>query len=358
MWVRIALFYALVAVGLVGCDDDDEPVDKRMKGLTLCTELDPSVCIGGPTNWPPDDELRVAYAWKKACEQNVWTACTSLGVLYEEGRVVHKAPARSISFYTNACNGGDGEACFRMSRLYESGVVGNITMPSTAKELRAKGCAKGYVRACAKDPGATVVRLGAFESTPDAGYRHVGFALDVDTALRQAIGAGSLLAKECHVGNGRACNDLGWNYQRGQGGLAKDEARGVPFYRRACDLGHARGCDNLGWVYQKGIGVARDDKRALEAYVKACDGNDANACNNLGWLHRNGIGTPKDEVIAAPLFEKACEASNKFGCANLAWLYVQGLGVAKDSTKAETLYRRSCSLGYREACTTASRMKR
>ncbi len=121
---------------VLACESDDEPVDARLvggrkAGYALCKELDPSICVGASSNWPPDDEMRLANTWKKACEQNVWTACTSLGVLYEQGRVVHQVPARSAALFSNACTGGDGEACFRLSRLYESGAVGNIRTAGT-----------------------------------------------------------------------------------------------------------------------------------------------------------------------------------------------------------------------------------
>jgi TPR repeat protein len=49
-------------------------------------------------------------------------------------------------------------------------------------------------------------------------------------------------------------------YENGRGGLPKDDAQAVSWYRKAADAGNAFGMSRLGFMYEAGRGgLAKDD---------------------------------------------------------------------------------------------------
>jgi TPR repeat protein len=59
-------------------------------------------------------------------------------------------------------------------------------------------------------------------------------------ALQQYSQALPLFVKAAEAGNGEAAVYLGFMYANGQGGLPKDEAQAVSWYRKAADAGDAQ----------------------------------------------------------------------------------------------------------------------
>jgi TPR repeat protein len=70
-------------------------------------------------------------------------------------------------------------------------------------------------------------------------------------------------------------------YMNGQGGLAKDNAQAMIWYRKAADAGVALAMNNLGFMYQNGRGVAKDDAQAVIWYRKAAEMGNEIAKGNL-----------------------------------------------------------------------------
>ena len=53
------------------------------------------------------------------------------------------------------------------------------------------------------------------------------------------------------------------------GGVPKDDAESVKWYRLAADQGHAQARNNFGWMYENGKGVPRDYGEAVKWYREA-----------------------------------------------------------------------------------------
>jgi TPR repeat protein len=71
-------------------------------------------------------------------------------------------------------------------------------------------------------------------------------------------------------------------YQLGQGGLTKDEAEAVRWYRKSADQGNALGQNNLGSMYQFGLGgLTKDEAEAVKWYRKAAAQGQEKAQENL-----------------------------------------------------------------------------
>ena len=54
-----------------------------------------------------------------------------------------------------------------------------------------------------------------------------------------------LYKKGCGFSEKAACNDVGYLYEYGTGGLKKDIAAACEYYKKACDLKDENGCVNL-----------------------------------------------------------------------------------------------------------------
>src|ERR1035438_1556184 len=62
-------------------------------------------------------------------------------------------------------------------------------------------------------------------------------------------------------------NDLGYDYEFGKNGLAKDETQAVIWYRKAAEAGSPSGMFNLGRAYEHGRGgLSKGDKQAVKWY--------------------------------------------------------------------------------------------
>src|ERR1035437_6227573 len=91
----------------------------------------------------------------------------------------------------------------------------------------------------------TASRTGGF----DAGVPSTGGS-ESDTAYKKAL---SLNESACLGGDMSKCNDLGINYEEGQG-TPVDFLRAGDYYKKACDGKTADGCANLGALYDDGKG--------------------------------------------------------------------------------------------------------
>src|SRR5678815_5395713 len=127
-----------------------------------------------------------------------------------------------------------------------------------------------------------------------------------------------LFTRACAASDPEGCYQLalGWG----------DAASRAANYKTACDGGHARACNDLGYRYDMGDGVAKDEVHARALYEKACAAGDAMACGNLGIDLRDGIGGPKDVARGAQIFLKGCDGGHLKSCARLAEMHDSGEG--------------------------------
>jgi len=170
------------------------------------------------------------------CQHGSGLACLTLGVVWNEGRVVPRDRAESARNFARACdlkmqyacpslvalvkeNGpdilrpscelGDGESCFILASLYYAG-AGVPKNPSAAVTLFRQSCSGGWSRGCG----------GLAEC-----YR-AGQGIAADPAL-----ASTYFEKACRGGVEASCFSVA-NMYRGM----KDEARAHQRFQQACDF--------------------------------------------------------------------------------------------------------------------------
>lgn len=98
------------------------------------------------------DYKKTLYFYKKACDENVYMACSDLGAMYFIGEGVKKDYKKAAELFNKACDGGEADSCNNLGIMYTNskGVKMDIT--------RAMGY---YRRAC--DAGSWVA-CGNFAS--------------------------------------------------------------------------------------------------------------------------------------------------------------------------------------------------
>ena len=87
-------------------------------------------------------------------------------------------------------------------------------------------------------------------------------------------------------------------YADGQGGLPRDPAQAVAWYRKAADQKLPLAQLMLALSYATGRGVTRDDLQALQWFQQTADSGLALAQYGLGMMHGTGRGVAPDLIQA------------------------------------------------------------
>ena len=82
------------------------------------------------------------------------------------------------------------------------------------------------------------------------------------------------------------------------GGVLKDDAEAVQWYRKAAEQGNDSAQWRLGLMYAAGEGVLKDHAEAVRWFRLAAEQGVADAQNNLGLMYATGKGVLKDFVLA------------------------------------------------------------
>ena len=191
----------------------------------------------------------------------------------------------------------------------------------------------------------------------------------------------------------------GYYHVQGAGGVAKNPAEGVRYFRRAAEHGYAKANGYLGHLYKHGIGVAPDLREAERWYRRGAELGDPGAQNDLAVLlldGGDGVRPDRNEAIkwarmaagqnypqafnllarieataqpsrtepaedlldegqrlyqagnqagAARPFLAAAQAGNSKAQLQIGWHYETGVGVGQSHVEAARWYRRSAELG-------------
>ena len=147
------------------------------------------------------------------------------------------------------------------------------------------------------------------------------------------------------AGDPDAQTELGERYQGGYGGVRRDYAEAVRWYRRSADQGHALGQAFLGFMYSTGRGVRQDAAEAARWYRRSADQGHSLGQNNLGVLYRDGRGVSQNDTEAVRWFRLSADQGEALGQANLGFMYRDGRGVSQDYGEAVRWFRLSADQG-------------
>ncbi len=186
-----------------------------------CALGDATACYGVGMSWsslfPEADVDRARGGLEKSCGMGFMAACNELAGYYQRGEGVEVDLEREEALRTQACEGGDGEACITLSARARE------TDPNRANEL--------LERACESDGrGCTLRGL-------------------VDLKVQDAESARGWFEKGCtaEFADPDSCAWYGWHVWSGFGGEASKE-RGVALLDASCEASSAVGCTFRGVV--------------------------------------------------------------------------------------------------------------
>jgi TonB family protein len=145
---------------------------------------------------------------------------------------------------------------------------------------------------------------------------------------------------------------LGYLFEIGRGGLAKDDGDAGKLYKISASQGNARAQNNLAVFHRDGRGgFVRNDIEAERLFRLSANQGNPVAQNNLGTFYRDGRGgLAKDEAEALKLFRLSASQGLSYGQWNLAIFHELGQGgLAKNDLEALRLYRLSANQSYSPA---------
>jgi TPR repeat protein len=217
---RPAAIVATLSVLVAGCSA--APSTGRQASKLGVTEA-PQENVAAPTNPAPlpfrlpcgENDLE---GCTKGCDDRVIEDCTTLGIIYYEGKGIDANPTRGIELFRAACLEDSARACIRLADLYHAAVLTDD--PYAEARLYGRACDAGANRGC----------LGAGRTY-----------LQGRGVERNAERAAKYFAQVCERGNAEACLELAKLHDSGEG-VKKDPSRAMALYTKACQLGLAEAC--------------------------------------------------------------------------------------------------------------------
>ena len=197
--------------------------------------------------------------------------------------------------------------------------------------------------------GADLFRAAAQAGLP-RGMANYGLAFEagVGGLPRDPAQAMQWYRRAADVGNGKGMMEIGSLYASGSG-VEKDSAEALRWYRRAADAGNSVAMVGIGSFYLEGTGVTKDDVQSMQWYRRAADAGSAYGMYSVGWMYRQGRGVNMDYSEAMRWLRRAADAGEASAMQEIGSLYYSGLGVGKDNAQALQWYRRAADLGLAAA---------
>lgn len=149
---------------------------------------------------------------------------------------------------------------------------------------------------------------------------------DVDSALTEWEGA----AEAGHTGAAWLLANL---YDKGVGGVAKDDGKAYEYYLQAARGGQPEAALRLGLIYLEGneqIGLKRNYVEAMKSFEVAALARRADAQYHVGMLHRNGLGVPVDRTEGLRWIIMSAKKRYAPALTELGRIYFEGEGVTAD----------------------------
>jgi eukaryotic-like serine/threonine-protein kinase len=150
-------------------------------------------------------------------------------------------------------------------------------------------------------------------------------------------------------GDRDAQSALGWLYDKGLGGLARDAKKAAEWYQKAAEKGDLTAQLNLATMYKFGEGVPQSFEQAFKWYKRAAEQDDPEAQNIVGFWYLHGQGTERDDTAAVLWYEKAAKHGFAKAQTNLGDMYASNRGVQRDDREALRYYYQAAEQKYAEA---------
>ena len=142
------------------------------------------------------------------------------------------------------------------------------------------------------------------------------------------------LRLKAEKGDVQAMIALGLQYRDGRGGLKRDAAKAVLWFRRAVDRGSAAAYDHLGYMYLKGAGVPSNLSISTGFFRASAKGGWLQGQHNFAQSCFFGRGMECDLPLAAQQWKAAAGDGHVRASFWFGYCLLNGLGVEQDKAKA------------------------
>jgi TPR repeat protein len=130
-------------------------------------------------------------------------------------------------------------------------------------------------------------------------------------------------------------------------GCVRDTSRSLELARESSGKGSRYGQYTLGLLYDRGEGgVAQDDAQALALYRLAAAQNLDGAQWHLGYMYDHGFSVAEDVHEALRLFQLAAAQGHPVALFWVAFCHEYGRGISKNKAEAIRWYRHALAAGY------------
>ena len=166
----------------------------------------------------------------------------------------------------------------------------------------------------------------------------------------------STVRARAEAGDREAQYEMGCRAQHGSGGVPRDLAEAVRWYRRAADAALPAAQYNLGVMLVGGLGAEKDETEAARMFLRAAERGLAPAQYALSVLFDQGVGVERDPAQAFEWCRKAATQGHADAQYNMGVSYEKGLGVEKDLAEAMEWFRLAAAQGEASAIQALERM--
>lgn len=237
-----------------------------------------------------------------------------------------------LSNLQRGCDQGSGSSCLALGNAYYAGKDDQ----GHALELDYFKARKAFERACERDNAKACYNLGFMKQHGEGG------------AIEKSKAAG-LYKKSCELGDAVACGKGAAAYREGQGATtAADLAVAADLAKRGCEKEDKDSCEQARQIAAAGGGDGLTPE--VRQLALSCDAGSSEACFNVGVLFDEGKGMPADKNKAAMAYKAACEKGENRGCHRLGVMLVSGQGIPRDIGAGIRLLNQACDKGFGQSC--------
>lgn len=187
------------------------------------------------------------------------------------------------SLYKRLCEIGDGSACF---------ILGNDKLNAESARLALpyydSGCELGHIDSCK--------------------YSQIIYSNDKHDVPQDRTLEHKYADKACELGDGASCNGIGYDFQYDDTGFEKNLDKAEKYHTKGCNLDYGPSCLHLSRLTD-------NDSRYKSLLEKSCELDSVGACIALGMRHFDGDrGFSQSLSVSKQYHQKVCDLGTKVGC--------------------------------------------
>ena len=314
-----------------------------------------------------DEELKDTekglFYLDKAIEQEYPDAYITKANIYYTGNGVEKDIDQSAAMLKIAIDKGEGEAAYRLGKLYEEGELnGGESDYATALQYYEKAAELNNIYGIEMAGRYHLVGY-AGEANPEKALEYYNKGVEMGSAycmveLSLMYDSGNGVEadpqKTFEFASMAAQREYPYAYflvgrcYRHEIGTEEDPDKAIHYLQLAADNQVAKGETELAVCYEEGYGVEPDNKKALEYMLRAAEQEYAYAQYKVGYYYMYGLDddVPADNAEGLKWFLKAAEQEYPYAFLEIGNYYLYDYDEISEEAKAYPYYQKAAEQGY------------